>query len=127
MTNEKIRQVYLNWKGLELIRSIKSIFYVILFVLSVIFLFVSMSTQSYFIFGISLILLFLQLSENNKEYSLKYQELFERLKSKDKLTKSDEEWIKFLGKTKGLNSFNLWIVGKLTFNKKFEKERDNEN
>ena len=67
----------------------------------------------------SLIVLFLQiLSENNKEYYLKYKEIFEKIKNGNK--NSHNDWINFLEKTKGLNSIYRMILD-LFYKRKFEK------
>jgi hypothetical protein len=120
MTKEKKRDLFLNWKGLEFMHSLKSISKVLMIILSFIFIFISLSIQNYYVLGISLIILFLQiLSENNKEYFLKYKEIFEEIND-DKSYKKYKEWINFLEKTKGLNSIYKWIIG-LFLNRKFEE------
>lgn len=110
MKNERLKDLFLNWKGLEFIHSLKSIFKWIIIILSIIFIFVSLRIQNYYVLGVSLILLFLQvLSENNKEYYLKYKELFEKIRDGRKY-EAYKEWIQFLEKTKGLNSIYRYII-----------------
>ena len=120
MIKEKLKDLFLNWKGLEFIHSFKSVLKPILIVLSIVFIFISLSIQNYYILGASLVLLFLQiLSDNNKEYFLKYKEIFEVVKD-GKNYSNYKSWINFLEKTKGLNSFYKWGYG-FCFNKKFHK------
>ncbi len=120
MNEEKLRDLFLNWKGLELTYSLKSIFKWAIIVLSILFIFISIKIQNYYIMGASLILIFLQvLSENNKEYYLKYKEIFEE-SIKGKETEEHKNWINFLEKTSGLNSVYKWFFG-LIFNKEFKK------
>jgi len=122
MKDEKLRDLYLNWKGLELVHSLKYLSRIMLITLSIIFIIVSVKINNTYILIASLVVLFLQiLSENNKEYYLKYGEIFERLKHK-KESKADRELIQFLEKVSGLNSVQKWVFG-LYFNRKFKQAR----
>ena len=122
MTNENLYDLFLNWKGLEFIHSLKSLFKWLIIALSIIFVFISVTIQNYFVLGISLVLLFLQvLSENNKEYYLKYKDLFDKVKTGGRY-QTYKEWIEFLEKTKGLNSIYKWFFG-LFFSRMFENEK----
>lgn len=121
MINQKIKDVYLNWKGLAFIHGLKSIIKWFVIILSLVFTFVSLTIQNYYILGTSLILFFLQiLSENKKDYYLKYEKLFEKLKTR-KETAIDREWLGFLESTSGLNSIQKWLF-ELFLNTKFKKE-----
>lgn len=121
MKNEKIKKIYLNWKGLEFLYSLKCYLKWIIVILSIIFIFISLKIQNYYILGGSLILIFLQLlSESKKDYFLKYESLFEKLK-KSKENKSDKEWLDFLENTSALNSIQRWFFN-IFLSKKFKKE-----
>ena len=120
MNKENLKDLFLNWKGLELMHSLKSISKIILIILSIIFVLVSVRVQNYYILATSLIILFLQvMSENSKEYYLKYKELFEKIKNEKQHTEY-KDWIDFLEKTKGLNSIYKLILWKCLY-KKFKK------
>lgn len=122
MKNQTIKEIYLNWRGLELIHSLKSISKIVLIALSLIFLIISAKINNYYILIASLIILFLQiLSENKKEYYLKYKEIFESGTDRKKL-KSNMEWLRFLETTSGLNSVQKWIFS-IFFEKKFKQEK----
>jgi hypothetical protein len=121
MNKERLRDLFLNWKGLEFNHGLKGVSRIILIALSIIFTIVSFTIQNYYFLSISLIILFLQiLSENNKEYYLKYKDLFEKVKL-GKEHRTDKEWTDFLEKTKGLNSIYKWILNKI-LDKKFRDE-----
>ena len=121
MRDEKLRDLFLNWKGLEFIHSLKSISKLVITMLSIIFIIISLKIQNYYVLAASLILFFLQiLSENNKEYYLKYKEIFENV-YKGNRHQTYKSWIDFLEKTRGLTSIYKWFFG-LFFNKKFEEE-----
>ena len=120
MTEEKLKDLYLNWKGLEFMHSAGKIFNWIIIILSLIFMFISLSVNNYYVFGVSLIFFFLQISSNGKkDYYLKYKEVFEKINSGKKIGPYNE-WIKFLENTSGLNSFSKGFFG-LFFNSKFKK------
>lgn len=122
MRNENLQKVYLNWKGIELFNNLKYIVYILSFILSIIFIFTSSkSSQSFFVFGISIILLFSQFLKENKEPAKKYRAIFEKINSGKKIS-NYKEWIDFLDRTYGLNSLYLWVIGKCGYNKKFEAE-----
>jgi len=123
MNNEELKDLFLNWKGLELIHVTKTIFKWLIIILSIIFIYLSARIHNDFVLGASLILLFLQiLSENNKEYYLKYKEIFK--KAKNRRGKQDyKEWTIFLEKTKGLNSLEKWFFG-LFYKKTLKKLKE---
>jgi len=122
MKNEKLNEVYINWKGLEFIHSCKKILRIILAMISIIFLVISVKINNTYILLGSLTVLFLQfLSENNKESYLKYKEIY--IKSKKGNIQNYKSWIDFLEKTRGLNSFSKKIFGWF-YNKKFEEEME---
>ena len=121
MKNPDLKDLYLNWKWLELMHGIKSLLKVVIIILSIIFIYISFQIQNYYVLGASLILIFLQVpSENNKEYYLKYKELFHKVQSGNKI-QSYKEWIEFLEKTKGINWVHKAIIG-LVYNKRFKDE-----
>ncbi|MFW5982929.1 MAG: hypothetical protein ACOCQ4_00360 [bacterium] len=123
MSKEKLKDLYINWKGLEFLHSIKCVLKFVIIILSIIFVFISLKIQSDFILGISLILLFLQiLSENNKEYFLKYKAIYEKIQKGNNIN-AYKDWINFLEKTKGLNSFYKWVFKKI-FNRSFEQKQN---
>ncbi|HIH39538.1 TPA: hypothetical protein HA219_02340 [Candidatus Woesearchaeota archaeon] len=119
--SQELKDLFLNWKGLELNHNIKSILNVVLIILSLMFTLISYKIQDDYLLAVSLIVLFLQiLSENNKEHYLKYKWLFEKVKS-GRNHKTYGDWIDFLEKTKGLNSIYKLILGKF-LDKEFKKE-----
>jgi hypothetical protein len=121
MKNKRLWEIYLNWKGLEFIHGLKALIKWSVIVLSLTFTFVSLSVQNYYILGASLIFFFLQiLSENKKDYYLKYKKVFEKIKRKKELV-NDTEWIDFLESTSGLNSIQKVFFG-LFLKKKFKEE-----
>jgi hypothetical protein len=123
MKNQRLWDVYLNWKGLSFIHGLKSVIKWFVVVLSLVFTFVSLTIQNYYILGASLILFFLQiLSENKKDYYLRYKKLFEKIKV-SKETTNDTEWIDFLESTVGLNSWQKGFFG-LFLKKKFKEEKN---
>ena len=120
MTNEQIKDLYINWEGLEFFHSCKYILRIFFAIISTVFVFISVKINNTYLLLGSLIVLFLQiLSQNNKEYYLKYKEIYE--KSKKGNIKNYRSWINFLEKTKGLNSFSKKIMEWL-----FKNNRRNE-
>ena len=117
MKSKDLKEIYLNWKGLGIIYSFKSVVKWSIFVLSVIFIIISLTIQNYYLAMVSLILSFMQiLSETKKDPYLKYGEIFERLKHR-KETISDKEWISYLENTSGLHPmqkgfFNFFLKNK---------------
>ena len=112
MSDERLKDLFLNWKGLEIISNLKGV----CILLSIIFIFISITISNVYLAFISLIILFLQILSDNKEYSLKYKEIFEKVKDGKKF-EDFKDWIKFLDKTKGLGPFSKWV-----FNKFYHKE-----
>ena len=124
MRKEDLKDLYLNWKGLEFIHSLKTISKWVIIIFSIIFIFISLKIQNNYVLGLSLIFLFLQiLTTNNKEYYIKYREIFHKCEKNRKLSR--KEWIDFLEKTSGLNSVLKWLFA-LYYNKKFERMMKNE-
>jgi len=122
MKDKKIQEIYLNWKGLEFIHSCKQVSKTILIALSIVFIIISVGIDNQYILAGSLIVLFLQiLSENNKEYYLKYKDIYERIK-KEGINIDSKEWIDFLEKTKGINSFYKYIFRKMFLRKSKNKK-----
>ena len=125
MRHKKIKKVYLNWKGIIISDNIKSIAYIISFILSIVFVFISAkSPPSFFVFGITLILVFSLFLKEKREYRKKYEDIFEQIKT-GKDTKNIREWIDFLERNSSLPNWFLWTVGKLGQNKKFERIMEN--
>lgn len=100
------KDLFLNWKGLEWISNLKWI----LIILSVIFIVISIKISNVYIAIISLLIIFLQYLSDNKEYYLKYKEIFEEVNSNHHRIENYRDWINFLDKTKGLKSFSKKIV-----------------
>jgi hypothetical protein len=111
MKDDKLYEIYLNWKGLEFIHSCKKYLRVILALISIGFMVISVKINNTYILLFSVIVLFLQiLAENNKFYYLKYKEIYE--KAKNGKIENYKSWISFLENTKGLNSFSKKIFSK---------------
>jgi len=113
MKNEKIEDLYIKWKGLKFLHSMKFLSYWFVTILSIVFLFISIVIQNYWIFGISIILLFLQRQNNPKDLYTKYKSLYDEVKKHKKITKSNREWIDFLDKVDGLNGIHEWFFKKI--------------
>ncbi len=121
MIKEKLKKIYLNWKGIEFFNSIKNVIYILSTLLSIVFIFTSSnSPQSYLVFGMSIILTFLQFLKEDKESAKKYEEIFEKVISGKKIS-SYKEWVDFLDRTHGLSPLYLLIIGKIGYNKKFKE------
>jgi len=120
MKDKKLYELYLNWKELEFIHSLKYLSKIVLIFLSIAFVIVSVKINNIYFLLASLIVLFLQiLSENNQEHYLKYKEIFEKIDGGKKYS-TYKEWINFLEKTKGMNSLYRWFFG-LYFKKRFNE------
>ncbi|MFT4261259.1 MAG: hypothetical protein ACMXX9_02390 [Candidatus Woesearchaeota archaeon] len=111
MKEDRLIDLYLNWKGLACSYTFKKISGWILIIITILFIYLSYKNNTELYLVLSLIVVTLQIisNKNNKEYYLKYKEIYEAY-AKNKGISKYRELLIFLDRVSSINAVYKFIL-----------------